>query len=113
MQSQAYRDEVVAAGNLRRLSVEAGTTFGWSRYAQYDHGLDHYGASAPGKVLAEKFGFTPAALTRHFLEFPVDRGVAKLVGGECVASVNGHALAAYRRQRTWHRCGMLRPPKPG
>jgi transketolase len=25
-------------------------------------GIDHYGASAPGEVLAEKFGFTPAAV---------------------------------------------------
>jgi len=69
-QSQAYRDEVLPPAISRRLSVEAGTTFGWSRHAQYNHGLDHYGASAPGKVLAEKFGFTPAALARHFLELP-------------------------------------------
>ncbi len=70
MQSQDYRDEVLPPAISRRLSVEAGTTFGWSRHAAYNHGLDHYGASAPGKVLAEKFGFTPAALVRHFLELP-------------------------------------------
>lgn len=70
MQDQSYRDEVLPPAISRRLSVEAGTTFGWSRHAAYQHGLDHYGASAPGKVLAEKFGFTPAALVRHFLELP-------------------------------------------
>jgi len=69
-QPQRYRDEVLPPAISRRLSVEAGTTFGWSRHAAHHHGLDHYGASAPGKVLAEKFGFTPAALARHFLELP-------------------------------------------
>jgi hypothetical protein len=60
-QPQAYRDEVLPPGLTKRLSVEAGTTFGWSRFAAHQHGLDHYGASAPGKLLAEKFGFTPVA----------------------------------------------------
>jgi transketolase len=50
--------------------VEAGTTFGWDRFAAHQHGLDHYGASAPGKLLAERFGFTPAAVVKHWLELP-------------------------------------------
>ncbi|MBL9101875.1 MAG: transketolase [Myxococcales bacterium] len=66
-QPQAYRDEVLPPGLTRRLSVEAGTTFGWSRFAAHSHGIDHYGASAPGKLLAEKFGFTPAALVQQYL----------------------------------------------
>ena len=40
------------------LSVEAGSTFGWSRYADDSIGIDHFGASAPGAVVMEKFGFT-------------------------------------------------------
>ena len=69
-QPAAYRDEVLPPTLARRLSVEAGTTFGWSRFAGHQHGIDHYGASAPGKLLAEKFGFTPAAVVRHYLELP-------------------------------------------
>ena len=69
-QPASYRDEVLPPGLGRRLSVEAGTTFGWSRFAAYQHGLDHYGASAPGKLLAEKFGFTAAALVARWLELP-------------------------------------------
>ncbi len=69
-QPASYRDEVLPPAVTRRLSVEAGTTFGWSRFAGHQHGIDHYGASAPGKVLAEKFGFTPAALVRRYLELP-------------------------------------------
>ena len=69
-QPQKYRDEVLPPGLTKRLSVEAGTTFGWSRFAAHQHGLDHYGASAPGKLLAEKFGFTPAAVVARWLELP-------------------------------------------
>jgi len=66
-QSAEYQDEVLPPAVSRRLSVEAGTTFGWSRFAAHQHGIDHYGASAPGKLLAEKFGFTSEAVVRHWL----------------------------------------------
>ena len=59
-QDQAYRDDVL--GTAPRLSVEAGSTFGWERYADASHGLDRFGASAPAGVLAEQFGFTPEAV---------------------------------------------------
>jgi hypothetical protein len=45
--------------------VEAGTTIGWSTLLDrevFAVGIDHYGASAPGEVLAEKFGFTATAI---------------------------------------------------
>jgi transketolase len=62
-QSAAYRDEVLPPTCTLRLAIEAGTTLGWQKYVG-DRGqilgLDHYGASAPFKVLAEKFGFVPA-----------------------------------------------------
>ena len=40
------------------LSIEAGSTFGWERYADDSIGIDHFGASAPAGVLMEEFGFT-------------------------------------------------------
>ena len=41
------------------LSVEAGATFGWERYADASVGLDHFGASAPGATVGmAEFGFT-------------------------------------------------------
>ena len=40
------------------MAIEAGVTLGWSRFADVVHGIDHFGASAPAKVLAEQFGFT-------------------------------------------------------
>jgi transketolase len=62
-QKCAYREEVVPEFMKKRVIVEAGVRFGWDRF-RLDHKttrfvtLDHYGASAPYKVLSEKFGFT-------------------------------------------------------
>jgi transketolase len=55
------------------LSIEAGSTFGWDRYADDSIGIDHFGASGPVGVLMEQFGFTAdhvverarALLARH------------------------------------------------
>jgi transketolase len=60
-QPRAYQDEVLPPRCRKRLVVEAGVTFGWERYAGDEGrvlGMDRFGASAPGKVLGEKFGFT-------------------------------------------------------
>ena len=57
-QEQAYRDSVFPKSITSRLAVEAGATLGWERYASSILGLDHYGASAPYKVIFERFGFT-------------------------------------------------------
>jgi transketolase len=56
-QGEDYRAEVLPPG-VPALSVEAGSTFGWSRYADASIGLDTFGASAPGAVAEKKFGFT-------------------------------------------------------
>jgi len=66
-QPQDYRDSVLPPSVRRRLTVEAGTTLGWGRYADAHHGIDHFGASAPGPELAEHFGFTAEAIASHFL----------------------------------------------
>ena len=57
-QDEAYRDSVLPKNITARLAVEAGATLGWERYAKSMIGIDHYGASAPYKVIFEKFGFT-------------------------------------------------------
>ena len=38
------------------LSVEAGSTFGWAKYADLSIGIDRFGASAPGNVVMQKLG---------------------------------------------------------
>ncbi len=61
-QDKAYQDSVIPPSCKKRVTIEAGITTGWEKYAGDEGlliGLDHFGASAPYKVLAEKFGFTP------------------------------------------------------
>lgn len=67
-QDAAYRESVLprAVGRERRLALEAGATLGWERYADHTVGIDHFGASAPAKVLAEKFGFTVDAVVARW-----------------------------------------------
>jgi transketolase len=60
-QSEAYRLDVFPRNIKVRVAIEAGRTPGWWRYVgeQGDVvGVDHFGASAPYKVLYEKFGIT-------------------------------------------------------
>ncbi|MFN3678632.1 transketolase [Thermosynechococcus sp.] len=56
-QSPEYKASVLPAG-IKRLAVEAATSFGWCRYADATVSIERFGASAPGNVLMEKFGFT-------------------------------------------------------
>ncbi len=60
-QDAVYKDSVLPPGIKRRLAVEAGVSLGWERYVgEYGRviGVDRYGASAPYKVIYEKFGLT-------------------------------------------------------
>jgi transketolase len=60
-QSREYREDVLPSSIGARLAIEAGVSQGWHKYVG-DKGdvlsLDHFGASAPGKVVFEKFGYT-------------------------------------------------------
>ena len=65
-QAAAYREDIlpdVSNREILRVSIEAGTTFGWERYTGL-HGLrigiDRFGASAPATDLYEHFGLTAA-----------------------------------------------------
>ncbi len=69
-QPQAYRDSVLPPAVTARVSVEAGATFGWCRYVGdrgSSVGIDHFGASAPGEVNLEQFGFTVENVVQHVL----------------------------------------------
>jgi len=56
-QSEEYQKSVFTPG-VPVMSVEAGATTGWSRYAHSSVGLDAFGASGTGSQLAKHFGFT-------------------------------------------------------
>ena len=62
-QDAAYRESVLPASVRKRLVVEASSSYGWHKYSGFDGdtvSIDRYGASAPGPLLMEKFGFTVA-----------------------------------------------------
>ncbi len=81
IQPQEYRDEVLPPDIKARVTIEAGVSHGWYRYAG-DSGKiisqDSFGKSAPHKVLAEKFLFTPGRVlddVMKAIEASRDRGV--------------------------------------
>ena len=59
-QSEDYKESVLPAG-VTKFAVEAGVPYGWSRYTGSEKnvlGITTFGASAPGGVMLEKYGFT-------------------------------------------------------
>lgn len=60
-QDAAYKESVLPSSVTKRLSVEAGTSLGWHKYVGFAGdtvSIDTFGASAPGGVCLEKFGFS-------------------------------------------------------
>ncbi len=54
-QDEEYRESVLPDGVLT-VSVEAGVTLGWDRYADAMVGIDRFGESAPGAEVLDKLG---------------------------------------------------------
>lgn len=74
-QDPGYRSALFPAG-IRTAVVEAGSTMGWASILGGDVlaiGIDHFGASAPGEVLAEKFGFTAGAVKERLSRWIASR----------------------------------------
>jgi len=61
-QPEAWRDQVLPPRIRARVSVEAGSDFGWLRWVTEEGesiAINRFGASAPGERLFQEFGFTP------------------------------------------------------
>jgi transketolase len=76
-----YREDIlpdVSNREILRVSIEAGTTFGWERYTGL-HGLrigiDRFGVSAPAKDAYAFFGLTPDAIAERVLGHMKRRGI--------------------------------------
>ncbi|MFD1018285.1 transketolase [Thalassobacillus hwangdonensis] len=60
-QSEEYKESVLPKSVTKRLAIEMASPFGWERYVGLDGkviGIDTFGASAPGNIIMEKYGFT-------------------------------------------------------
>jgi transketolase len=65
-QDDQYRETVLPNAIRARVTVEAGSTFGWDRWAGPEGimiGLNRYGASAPGEEVMQRLGFRPENVT--------------------------------------------------
>jgi transketolase len=69
-QPQDYRDSVLPPAIGARLAVEAGSPRGWRDYVGDEGaviGVNRFGASAPGEVVLDKYGFNVANVCQHAL----------------------------------------------
>jgi transketolase len=76
-----YREDIlpdVSNREILRVSIEAGTTFGWERYTGL-HGLrigiDRFGVSAPAPDAYRFFGLTADSVAARVTEFMKKRGI--------------------------------------
>jgi len=60
-QGAGYIDALLPK-SVPKVSIEAGTTFGWAKYADASIGRDDFGASAPAPTLYKEFGITTDAM---------------------------------------------------
>jgi transketolase len=70
-QPDDYRNKVLPPETTARLAIEAGVPQGWHRYIGDMGevvGMNHFGASAPYKILFEKFGFTADHVVKKAVE---------------------------------------------
>ena len=71
-QEDDYKEKVLPSAIRKRFAIEAGRGNIWHRYTGLDgyvYSLDRFGESAPGKILAQEFGFT----AEQFSKFVRDR----------------------------------------
>lgn len=69
--SQEYKDSVLLPNVKARLAIEAGIPMGWDRYVGDKGaviGMSGFGASAPGNVVMQKFGFTVENVVNKAIE---------------------------------------------
>ncbi|RIN77351.1 transketolase [Staphylococcus simulans] len=60
-QPKSYQDEVIPPTIKKRLAIEMASSLGWYKYVGLEGevlGIDRFGASAPGGLVVEKYGFT-------------------------------------------------------
>ena len=79
-QAEDYRSEVIPPDITTRISIEAGSTHGWHKYVGLEGeaiGIDHFGASAPGKIVLKEFGLTSENILNKIRDL-----LAKKKGGQ-------------------------------
>lgn len=70
-QSEEYKNTVISPELKKRMTIEAGTTYGWAKYAG-DHGvmigIDGFGISAPSDIVLRELGMSVENIVSRYLE---------------------------------------------
>lgn len=70
-QSEEYKNTVIPPELKKRMTIEAGTTYGWAKYAG-DHGvmigIDEFGMSAPSDIVLRELGMSVENIVNRYLE---------------------------------------------
>lgn len=70
-QSEEYKNTVISPELKKRMTIEAGTTYGWAKYAG-DHGVmigvDEFGMSAPSDIVLRELGMSVENIVSRYLE---------------------------------------------
>ncbi len=60
-QTAEYKESVLPNAVRKRLAIEMGASLGWHKYVGFEGdvlAIDQFGASAPGEIVIEQYGFT-------------------------------------------------------
>ena len=70
-QSKDYKESVLPSSVRKRAAIEALSDFGWGKYIGLDGitiTMKNFGASAPAKILFEKYGFSAENIAERLKE---------------------------------------------
>ncbi len=79
-QPEDYKRKIIPDDAKLKVAIEAGISAGWHKYVGCDGeviGIDRFGASAPYKVLFEKFCFTPEAIAERVEKAMYSKGLIR------------------------------------
>ena len=65
-QNNEYK-EYILPKNIIKISIEAGSTLGWYKYADYVYGIDRFGISGKMNDLKEEFGMNINKFSKFIL----------------------------------------------
>ncbi|PTK30780.1 transketolase [Staphylococcus hominis] len=71
-QSDEYKESVIPKELTKRVAIEMASPLGWHKYVGTEGkviGIDGFGASAPGDLVVEKYGFTKENILNQFRTF--------------------------------------------
>ncbi|MGF7194450.1 transketolase [Staphylococcus pasteuri] len=71
-QSEEYKESVIPSNITKRVAIEMASPLGWHKYVGTQGkviGIDSFGASAPGDLVVEKYGFTKENVLNQIREF--------------------------------------------